>query len=113
MFDLYMCFEIFKIFILSVILIICIHYLYIFFKTNLTVPKIKDLVHQPKLRYKKIYEIIGEKTPKKEDTTREEDTAMKDELKTYIHNLSNTSSNNTLQFENITSNIGFNHYESV
>ena len=33
--------------IISIILIISVHYIYIFFKNNLTIPKTKDLVNKP------------------------------------------------------------------
>ena len=98
-----MFFESFKIFILSIILIFCIHNLYFFFKKNLTIPKVRDFVHKPLERYKEIDEIINKKKEKVVETT------MKDELKDYIQNLSNDG----LQFENITSNVGFNQYESI
>ena len=45
-------------FIISFILILLIHYLYNFFKTNLTIPKVKDLIHKPKERYDEMYESI-------------------------------------------------------
>ena len=41
--------------IISVVLIVTLHYIYIFFKNNLTVPKTKDLVKKPTEQYKKIY----------------------------------------------------------
>ena len=41
--------------IISVVLIVTVHYIYIFFKNNLTVPKTKDLVKKPTEQYKKIY----------------------------------------------------------
>ena len=40
--------------ILSLILIAIIHYIYEFFKNNLTEPKIKDLVNKPKAKYEQI-----------------------------------------------------------
>ena len=43
---------------ISVILIFLVHHLIHFFKTTLTVPKIKDLVNSPNNEYKNIYEII-------------------------------------------------------
>ena len=43
---------------ISLILIMLVHYLYSFFKTTLTVPKIKDLVNRPAGAYKEIYETI-------------------------------------------------------
>ena len=46
--------------ILSIIIISIIHYIYVFFKDNLTVPKIKDLVKKPKQQYTNIYESLKE-----------------------------------------------------
>jgi hypothetical protein len=65
--------------VLSLVVIILIHYLYLFFKTNLTVPKIKDLVHRPEQKYKEMYQSI---TPPKEEAA-----DMKLELKKYLNGL--------------------------
>ena len=51
--------------IISIVLIISIHYIYIFFKNNLTIPKTKDLVNKPTEQYKKIYSSLKKN---KEDT---------------------------------------------
>ena len=40
--------------IISLVLIILIHYLYSYFKNTLTVPKVKDLVNNPHQQYKEI-----------------------------------------------------------
>ena len=45
--------------IISIILIFLIHHLITFFKSVLTVPKIKDLVNTPNHKYKNIYDIIS------------------------------------------------------
>jgi protein-arginine kinase len=45
--------------ILSIIFIFVVHQLIIFFKENLTVPKIKDLINAPSQKYENIYEIIS------------------------------------------------------
>jgi hypothetical protein len=45
--------------IISIILIFLVHHLLNFFKTVLTVPKIKDLVNSPNEKYKNIYETIS------------------------------------------------------
>ena len=71
--------------IISLIIIILVHYLYIFFKTNLTVPKIKDLVHRPEQKYAEIYKSPNP-APKHENKTN-----MKLELKNYLKNLKNDS----------------------
>jgi len=45
--------------IISIILIFLVHYLFNFFKSTLTVPKIKDLVNVPNQKYKNMYNIIS------------------------------------------------------
>jgi hypothetical protein len=39
----------------SLLLIVLLHNLYLFFLTTLTVPKIKDLVNKPAARYKEFF----------------------------------------------------------
>jgi len=45
--------------IISFILIFLVHHLINFFKTTLTVPKIKDLVNSPTQKYENMYNIIN------------------------------------------------------
>jgi hypothetical protein len=71
--------------IISLVLIMLIHYLYSFFKQTLTIPKTKDLVNRPADAYKKIYETIGNQ--------QETNQQMKDELKNFLTNLNNTNTN--------------------
>ena len=66
--------------ILSITIIACAHYIYIYFKNNLTIPKTKDLVNKPTEQYKKIYSSLNNN---KEDTKE-----MKNELKNYLKTLS-------------------------
>lgn len=47
-----------KVIILSVTLIFLVHYLINFFKSTLTVPKVKDLVNVPTQKYENIFNII-------------------------------------------------------
>jgi hypothetical protein len=96
----------------SIILIFLVHYLIEFFKTTLTVPKVKDLVYSSNQKYENIYNILknnsniptknSEKNsenldytlidllPKEEQNT---NTNMKNELKHFLkkqmHNLDN------------------------
>ena len=69
--------------IISIILIMSIHYTYLYFKTNLTVPKTKDLVKKPIEQYRKIYNSIQQEIPEKIDKQN-----MKGELKNYLKELS-------------------------
>ena len=47
-----------KIMLLSLVLILLVHHLYLYFKNTLTIPKTKDLVNKPKETYNEIYDII-------------------------------------------------------
>lgn len=46
--------------IISIVLIFLVHHLIIFFKSTLTVPKIKDLVNTPVQKYENMYNIINQ-----------------------------------------------------
>jgi len=105
-----------KISILSVVFIFLIHYLINFFKNNLTVPKIKDLVNVSAQKYDNMYSVIGNQpqqssneytTIKKEEpdelgytdfdllpqpNSSEENESMKDELKLFLKTQLNTFS---------------------
>ena len=48
--------------VISIILIFLVHHLINFFKSTLTVPKIKDLVNTPTLKYENMYNIIQKKS---------------------------------------------------
>jgi ABC-type bacteriocin/lantibiotic exporter with double-glycine peptidase domain len=94
--------------IISLILIILVHYLFTFFMTNLTIPKVKDLVNKPQQQYETLYNTMKEqpilKQKGNENMTNEN---MKNELKNYLKELSdNTStSNNSNNSNNSNSNI--------
>ena len=45
--------------VISIVLIFLVHHLIGFFKTTLTVPKIKDLVNSPSQKYKNIFDTIN------------------------------------------------------
>jgi cell shape-determining protein MreC len=94
---------------ISLILIVLVHYLYSFFKTTLTVPKIKDLVNRPAGAYKEIYETIekvkvNEREKLKENNSNNKNNTsnntliknednMKDELKSFLNSLSSSDTN--------------------
>jgi len=60
-----------KIVVISLVLIILVHYLYSFFKTTLTVPKVKDLVYRPSEKYEKLFDTIklSNTQPRKYETS--------------------------------------------
>ena len=67
--------------IVYIVLIALIHYLYMFFRNNLTTPKVIDLVNRPNQEYKKIYNTIQNNTSSND---------MKNELKDYFKKLKHT-----------------------
>jgi cell shape-determining protein MreC len=87
--------------IISLILIILVHYLFTFFKTNLTIPKVKDLVNKPQKQYEALFDTMKE-TIIQPSKTENDNVNMKNELKNYLKELSeskksmaSTSSNPT------------------
>ena len=78
--------------ILSFVFIAIIHYIYIFFKDNLTIPKVKDLVNKPTQQYDEIY-----KSMQKSETDTK---SMKTELQKYFNELSKSSSQNSQNSQN-------------
>ena len=77
--------------IISLILILLIHHLFFFFKNTLTVPKIKDLVHQPATLYNEIEQTLNssnKNTVKLTSLDNNIDTKeMKSELKNFFNEL--------------------------
>lgn len=100
-----MLFFIIKQTLISIILILVMHYIYDYFKNNLTIPKVKDLVNKPKEQYREIYESIKINSKKEVEEKRENNDNMKSELKKYLKELSQTqnvpsSLNNYNSYEN-------------
>ena len=83
--------------VISLILIILVHYLFTFFKTNLTIPKVKDLVNKPQQQYEKLFDTMNQNSINQnsinnnnnitEKNTSSDDN-MKNELKNYLKELS-------------------------
>lgn len=87
--------------VISLVLIILTHNIYIFFKDTLTVPKVKDFINEPNNIYKEIEETLKKDREKKEyknitDLNKNElKEEMKDELKNFFKEL-NTEKNISL-----------------
>jgi len=109
-----------KVTMISLLLIFLLHYLYSFFKTTLTSPKLKDLVNKPQEKYNTIYnslksagdggvQNLGEDTNNNSESTNNSNSSnMKDELKKYLKELnvsSNNSNSNNSNNSNNSSNI--------
>ena len=87
--------------IISIIFIFLVHHLIMFFKSTLTVPKIKDLVNSPNQKYQNIYDTISHKSTSYTDIdllpiNDSTDMTMKNELKSFLKKqLNNDSDTNT------------------
>uniref|UniRef100_A0A6C0AQP7 Uncharacterized protein n=1 Tax=viral metagenome TaxID=1070528 RepID=A0A6C0AQP7_9ZZZZ len=107
--------------VISIILIFLVHHLINFFKSTLTVPKIKDLVNTPTQKYENMYNIIqnnlknssnnfqikqnsSEISSLNNDYTlidllpkpRDDGSTMKNELKSFLKKQLNSSSNTNI-----------------
>jgi hypothetical protein len=80
--------SIFSWILISVIFIFLAHHLFLYFKENLTVPKVKDLVNEPHQQYKDILKTIQTKE-NKNMIEKENNDKMADELKQHLSNLDN------------------------
>jgi hypothetical protein len=92
--------------VISLVLIILIHYLFTFFKTNLTIPKVKDLVNKPQEQYEMLFNTIkntntiqagnkigsGFSTNPIANNNVKTNQDMKTELKNYLKELSDSNS---------------------
>ena len=95
--------------VLSLVIIILLHHFFIYFKQNLTTPKIKDLVNQPIRQYNEIYDTINSNQPiNSVKETSENSTDMKMELKNYMKNLSSEITN-----EPTASNEGTSYFSTI
>jgi hypothetical protein len=111
--------------IISIVLIFLVHHLINFFKSTLTVPKIKDLVNAPSQKYENIYKIINNNVynnnnaanpdneyslidllPKKEEIN------MKDELKNFLKSQLNNSKTNSTDISALDSMSNVNSYSN-
>ena len=79
---------------ISIIFIFLVHHLILFFKSTLTVPKIKDLVNSPNQKYQHIYDTISNNSSSSSSSSTTGYTniellplnndSMKDELKSFL-----------------------------
>lgn len=109
--------------IISFILIFLMHHLINFFKSVLTVPKIKDLVNNPKQKYNDIYDIISSKQIVNDvnyslqdilpNNNNNNEKSMKTELKNFIKKQLNNSNSNSNSNSNLESTSSIQSLDSI
>ena len=112
--------------IISIVLIFLVHHLINFFKSTLTIPKIKDLVNTPTQKYENIYSIINNNQSSYKNSNsveneyslidllpKKDETNMKDELKNFLKSQLNTSKTNgtdILSLDSISNTNSYSNY---
>lgn len=98
--------------IISIIFIFLVHHLIGFFKSTLTVPKIKDLVNTPSQKYQNIFDTLSHKDKSFTDIdllptdslllkNPENSNSMKDELKSFLKKQFNNSNSDFIGVDSI------------
>ncbi len=77
--------------ILSLIIIFLVHHIFIYFKTTLTVPNVKDLVDKPHKQYEEIFKTLALKSLEEQTTS----SNMKEELKHFLNQQQQDQNNST------------------
>ena len=99
---------------ISIIFIFLVHHLLMFFKTTLTVPKIKDLVNSPNQKYQNIYDTISHKSYSggytdidllPDDNFVNSESTMKNELKSFLKKQLNGNTDNIIGIDSISDNF--------
>lgn len=106
--------------IISIVFIFLVHHLLYFFKSTLTVPKVKDLVNSPSQKYQHIFDTlqksnnnpsytnIDDLVPKEEDVhSSSGSTSMKSELKNFLKKQLNSNDNSNMNV------MGFDSYDTL
>ncbi len=75
--------------ILSILLIVICHYLYIYFKENMTNPIEKNIIYDTNKKYEEMYKIINSEN-NIEHEKKEENPIVNHELDDFITNLENS-----------------------
>lgn len=97
---------------ISIIFIFLVHHLLMFFKTTLTVPKIKDLVNSPNQKYQNIYDTISHKSSSytdidllPDDNFVNSESTMKNELKSFLKKQLNGNTDNIMGIDSTSGNF--------
>lgn len=104
-----------KVSILSLILIFLLHYLYSFFISTLTVPKVKDLVTLPQQKYDEMFHSLQQQQQSQQllnnninnngnNNATGNSQSMKDDLINFLKDIGSSSTGNTFSNTNMNEN---------
>ena len=87
--------------IVSIIFIFVLHYLINFFRDNLTVPKIKDLVNAPNKKYENMYNVISSQTATPSSSPKYNDYDLLPSLSSSTNSSNSSNSSSSLPQESM------------
>ena len=104
-----------KVSILSFILIFLLHYIYSFFISTLTIPKVKDLVTLPQQKYDEMFHSLQQQQQQQQllnsninnnsnNATSSSTQSMKDDLINFLKDIGSSSTGNTFSNTNMNEN---------
>jgi hypothetical protein len=79
---------------MSILLIFLVHHLFVFFMTQLTVPKVKDMVYAPAQKYEEIYRKISQNVGRNDSDMNTYTADTETEKNTRFNSLSSQSQSN-------------------
>lgn len=101
--------------IISIVFIFLVHHLLYFFKSTLTVPKVKDLVNSPSQKYQHIFDTLQKTNSNPSYTNIDElipqsdlkSGDMKSELKSFLKKQLNSNDSSSMNV------LGFDSYDTI
>ena len=84
--------NIFKLILLSLSLILLVHYIFNYLQASFTVPKVKDMINRPKEKYDSIMRVVNKQDSNNVNSNVNDN--MKSELDSYINEINSNKNEN-------------------
>ena len=103
--------NILKLILLSVSLILLVHYIFNYLQASFTVPKVKDMINRPKEKYDSMMQVIN--TQKSDNVNSNVNDNMKSELDSYINEINSNKNENIDSINSETNRFNSSHIPQV
>ena len=95
--------NIFKLILLSLSLILLVHYIFNYLQASFTVPKVKDMINRPKEKYDSIMRVVNKQDSNNVNSNINDN--MKSELDSYINEINSNKNENIVSLNSETNQI--------
>ena len=95
--------NIFKLILLSLSLILLVHYIFNYLQASFTVPKVKDMINRPKEKYDSIMRVVNKQDSNNVNSNVNDN--MKSELDSYINEINSNKNENIVSLNSETNQI--------